>query len=80
MCSAGKEGVPSPIVYTHRMHPTGSTLPTWDKNGHDVSKMRYQLGRWVLAAHEMTVMHARGHQNSNEVHASWMYRFRVVVS
>lgn len=64
-------------MHTHRVHPTGSTLPAWDKDGHDVTTMRYQLGRWVLAAHEMTVMHAHGHQNSNEARA---IRGRLVVS
>ena len=37
-------------THTHRldiyMQP-GSTLPSWDKDGHDVSLMRYQLGRWL---------------------------------
>ena len=32
----------------------------------DVLKSRQQLGRWVLAAHEMTVMTARGHGDSDE--------------
>jgi len=42
-----------------------STLPAWDKKGDGaIAAARFQLGRWVLAAHEMTVMIARGHANS----------------